>query len=187
MSTDVIHVVILAVLLPLWIGLGLADWQCHRKADIAHTAGPAESVLHLIGAGIIAMAVLPGLFLDINALVLAVMVVAFVGHEITVTLDIKRAASTRLVTTLEQRLHDYMTAMPVMLLALILSTHGGQAAALIGMGSETADFHVRLKDPHLPTAYLIGWIAAAVLFNLLPFIEELMRGLRAKRRPRPTA
>ena len=31
--------------MPLWLGAGVADWWCHRRTDIEHTAGPAESAI----------------------------------------------------------------------------------------------------------------------------------------------
>ncbi len=34
--------------LPLWLAAGLADWFCHRATRIEITAGPKESVFHLV-------------------------------------------------------------------------------------------------------------------------------------------
>jgi hypothetical protein len=39
---------LLGFVLPLWLVAGVADWLCHRKADIEHTAGPSESAMHLL-------------------------------------------------------------------------------------------------------------------------------------------
>jgi hypothetical protein len=38
-----------------------------------------------------------------------------------------------------------------------------------------------LKQQALPLSYTLTAIAAAVLFNVIPFTEELIRGLRANR------
>lgn len=32
--------------LPLWVAAGLADWACHWRTGIEHTAGLAESAFH---------------------------------------------------------------------------------------------------------------------------------------------
>jgi hypothetical protein len=39
-----------------------------------------------------------------------------------------------------------------------------------------------LKQEPLPPSYTLTAVAAAVLFNVIPFTEELIRGLRAQRR-----
>jgi hypothetical protein len=39
---------LLYFVIPVWIAAGLADWLCHRATDIERTAGPAESLLHLL-------------------------------------------------------------------------------------------------------------------------------------------
>lgn len=51
--------------------------------------------------------------------------------------------------------------------------------ALVGMGSE-ADFALRFKTQKLPTAYVTTLLAAIVLFEFLPYVEELWRGMRVK-------
>lgn len=33
--------------LPLWLAAGVADWWCHRRSDLAHTAGVPEALLLL--------------------------------------------------------------------------------------------------------------------------------------------
>src|SRR5438045_9736202 len=53
--------------LPVWIGAGLADWWCHRRTDIEHTAGATESAIHaamMIEGG---LPTLLGLFCEVNA------------------------------------------------------------------------------------------------------------------------
>jgi hypothetical protein len=37
---------LLAGVMPLWLGAGLADWYLHRRTRIEQTAGPRESALH---------------------------------------------------------------------------------------------------------------------------------------------
>jgi hypothetical protein len=63
---------LLAFVVPAWIGAGLADWACHRATNIEHTAGRQESVIHaamMTEAGIPALL---GLVSEVNAGILAV-------------------------------------------------------------------------------------------------------------------
>jgi hypothetical protein len=53
--------------LPVWIGAEVADWWCHRRTDIEHTAGPIESMIHaamMLEGG---LPTLLGLFCEVNA------------------------------------------------------------------------------------------------------------------------
>jgi hypothetical protein len=184
---SLIHGFILLVLLPAWLVVGLVDWNCHRKARVELTAGPKESALHLVLSGEAAIAVLSGVLLEINALVLTVIVVAFVAHEITTNIDVHIAFPARAFTTTEQRAHDFLTAIPFAAVCLVLSTHTGQLLAIFGQGDGAADWTLRWKTPPLPLAYIVAWNSAALLLNVLPYTEELMRSLKAARAGRAAA
>src|SRR4051812_21464890 len=93
--------VILARLLPVWVVFGFADWAYHRKSSIETTSGWRESGLHLMLVAEAAFAVLPALFFQINALVLAMAIFAYVAHEITTTLDVGYAAPKRRISAPE--------------------------------------------------------------------------------------
>jgi hypothetical protein len=51
---------------------------------------------------------------------------------------------------------------------------------MFGFGQEHAEFTVRLKNPPLPWLYVAIILSLIVLFDVLPFIEELMRGLERR-------
>jgi hypothetical protein len=55
-----------------------------------------------------------------------------------------------------------------------------QFIALLGLGSEPARFAIAWKDQPLPLGYIAAMLGAALLFELLPYLEELWRGLRQK-------
>src|SRR4051794_40500348 len=105
------------VVMPLWLLAGVADWLCHRAARIECTTGPSESVIHLLMLAEGGIAVLMGLFLEINALVLTIMVMAFIAHEATSYWDVSYATARRKVSPIEQRVHDYLAVMPFMALS----------------------------------------------------------------------
>ncbi len=158
--TTVANVLLLGFLLPLWLVLGFADWSCHRKADIAHTAGWRESFMHMLLVGQAGIAALAGMFFQVNALILALMIAMFLAHEITTSLDISFAASKRYISPTEQRVHDYLTAIPLAVLIMVCAIHPAQFAALFGFGSETADFFAALERE--PAADLVpGRVATA--------------------------
>jgi hypothetical protein len=175
------QIILMYFVLPLWIATGLADWLCHRVSKIERTSGPQETVFHLLGLGELGIAVLCALFLEINALTFAVMLGAFALHAVTVWLDVRYATSTREILPIEQTVHTYLEGLPLLGLGIIVLLHWNQFLALFGLGPEAADFALRWKAQPLPAAYLLSVIAAVLVFNVVPFVEELIRGLRAKR------
>lgn len=185
MDTDlhaIANILLLGVLLPAWLILGFADWMCHRKSDIAHTSGWRESIWHLMMVGQAGVAVLLGMFFEINALVLGVILVAYGAHEMSTNADVGYAAPRRFISVTEQRVHDFLTAIPLAVLLLVIVTHGGQFAALFGLGSERADFALRWRENPLPTWYLVTWLLVSPV-NALLYLEEFWRGVKAKRAP----
>jgi hypothetical protein len=99
---------LLYFLMPLWMGAGLLDWYHHRRTKIEETAGTHESMIHLLMMGEIGLPIMIGLFIDVNALVLALMIVAFLAHEATAYWDVAYAASRREVTPSEQHVHSFL-------------------------------------------------------------------------------
>ncbi|TMK23704.1 MAG: hypothetical protein E6G62_11125 [Actinobacteria bacterium] len=62
---------LLSFVVPLWIGAGLADWACHRRSDIEHTAGTREAAIHALMMTEAGIPSLLGLLVEVNAGVLA--------------------------------------------------------------------------------------------------------------------
>jgi hypothetical protein len=173
--------ILMYFVLPLWLAAGLSDWLCHRATRIEVTSGPTESVFHLLGLAEMGVPVVLALFFEINALVIAVMIGAFLVHELTVWLDLRYTENKREIMPIEQIIHSFVEMLPLMGLGFIVLLHWGQFLALFGLGNEKADFTVALKQQPLPLSYTVTVIAAAIVFNVIPFTEELIRGLRAQR------
>lgn len=179
---DATRLYLLYVVMPIWLLAGIADYFCHRASDIAHTSGWRESLIHvamLVQAG---TPVLLGLFLEINASVIAVMVVAFVAHELTAHADLAFAWRRREVRPAEQHVHNYLVVIPFMAMSFAMLLHWPQALALVGAGPEAADWALRWKHQPLPAAYIAAVLAAILALEILPYGEELVRGLRADRK-----
>lgn len=179
MSDEFAQLLLMYFLIPLWIAAGFADWICHRRSDIEHTAGVKETLIHLLMFVEVGMPLLAALLLDINALVIVVMISAFFIHEATALWDVSYAVSKRLVSPLEQHVHSFLEMLPLLAICIVCLVHQNQLLALVGMGNEAARFDVALKTDLLPTAYVVAFLAFAFVFNIVPYLNELWQPSRS--------
>jgi hypothetical protein len=166
--------------MPVWIGAGLADWWCHRRTDIQHTAGTPESIVHgamMLEGGLPAML---GLFCEVNAGALALTYATLAVHELTAILDVAYADGRRRVTPTEQHVHGFLERVPLMATVLLTTLHWDQARAVFGAG-ERPDWQIKPKRRPLGHEYRRGVLAAVAALVVLPYGEELVRCLRARR------
>src|SRR4051794_33655577 len=170
--------ILMYFVLPVWLAAGFADYLCHRAASIETTSGPKESLLHLLQFVEMAAPTLAAIFLEINALIILVMVVCLILHEATAIWDVSYAYRTRTVTPTEQHVHSFLEMLPLAGLLVIITLHWQQFLSLFGFGTETMDFGLRLKQPPLPWLYVTIILPLVLLFDVLPFFEELVRGMR---------
>jgi hypothetical protein len=171
-------------ILPLWLAAGFADYLCHRASHIEKTSGYKETLLHLLMFAEIAVPLLAALFFEINALVILSMIAGFIAHEVTALWDVSYAVDKRKVTPIEQHVHSFLEMLPLMSMIIVIILHWPQFLALFGAGPETARFTLALKPEPLPWSYVGAFLAAVLAFELLPYAEELVRGLRASRKRR---
>jgi hypothetical protein len=169
------------VVLPLWFAAGLADWWCHRRTDLEHTTGLKETVLHLAMFGELAVPLLACLIFDINALVFAIMIIAFIAHELTALWDVSLAVSQRWVSPIEQHIHSFLELMPFAAGLLVAIQNWPQLLALFGLGDEPPRFVLAFKDEPLPLTHIVAVLSAATIFGLLPYLEELWRAKQGRR------
>jgi hypothetical protein len=71
--------------------------------------------------------------------------------------------------------------LPLMGLLLVVTLHWQQFLSLFGLGAESAGWSIRLKQPPLPWAYVTTILTLVLLFEVLPYLEELWRGVRRAR------
>jgi len=83
------------------------------------------------------------------------------------------------VTPIEQHVHSFLEMAPLMALSFIAVLHWSEFRALFGLGREPPDMSIRVKDRPLPTRYVASALGANALFEVLPYLEELYRTLRA--------
>jgi len=168
---------ILCFFIPLWMIAGFADWLFHRHSRISETSGVKESLLHLLMIGEIGVPMLAGLFLEINALVIGLMIAGFLAHEATVLWDLRYAASKRRILPGEQIIHSFQELIPLTVLALVIFLHWEQFEALVTM-SDHAHFVLAWKRDPLAPGHLMLLLAGAAVLVVLPFVEELWRCYR---------
>jgi hypothetical protein len=171
--------IVMYFVLPLWLAAGFVDWLCHRASHIEKTAGAKESLLHLLMFAEVGAPLLAAIFLEIDAGIFALMILAFFVHEATALWDVSYAAKMRNVTPFEQHVHGFLELLPLTAIICIATLHWGQFLALFGFGPESAHFGIALKREQLPTAYVVGLLCSVVVFAVLPYVEELIRCLRA--------
>jgi hypothetical protein len=70
--------------------------------------------------------------------------------------------------------------LPLLAIVCVVLLHWSQFLALLGLGTEAAHFDFERKSQPLPADYVNGLLAAIVVFELLPYLEELLRGWRAQ-------
>jgi hypothetical protein len=169
---------LLYFLLPLWMGAGLLDWFYHRRTKIEKTAGTHESMIHALMMSEAGFPLMVGLFLDVNALVLALMIVAFFLHEATAYWDVAYAEGLRNVTPNEQHVHSFLEVIPFMAVSFMICLHWDQFRALVGVGDEPARFELRPKHHPLSRRYTSGLLATVAATVALPYAEEFLRCYR---------
>jgi len=179
MTNEPAALILMYFILPLWLLAGMADWLCHRASHIATTTGAKESLIHILMFAEVGLPLLAALFLKIDALIFAAMIVGFLLHEATTLWDLRYASTARTITPIEQQVHSFLEMIPLTAIICVAVLHWGQFLSLFGAGTEHARFILEWKPEPLPTLYIGSLLGCILLFELLPYFEELLRGLRA--------
>ena len=185
-NTDPEHALeryLLFYLVPLWNAAGLFDWYFHKKTDIEHTAGIEESLIHLLMFNEVGAPLLMGLFLEINAGLLAAMAAALVVHEATAFWDVSYATDHRHVKPNEQHTHSFLEVLPFMALSMASVLHWSQVQVIFGIGDAKPDWKLRPKKQRLPFPYLFALGGLLLGGIALPYGNELLRCWRARKDP----
>ena len=169
---------LLYFLLPLWMVMGLLDWRHHRRTHIETTTGTHESMIHSLMMSEAGLPMMMGLFLDVNALVLALMIAAFFVHEATAFWDVAYAEERRVVTPNEQHIHSFLETIPFMAVSFLICLYWEQFRALMGNGNEPARFEFRPKREPLSRRYITALLVAVAITIVLPYAEEFIRCYR---------
>jgi hypothetical protein len=184
MATDqVLRDLLMYFVLPVWLAAGFADYLCHRASHIESTSGWKESLLHLLQFSQMALPILAALFFEITSGIILLMIACLVLHQATAMWDVHYANGKREVKPIEQHVHSVLEMMPLTGLLLVIALHWQQFIALFGFAP--ARFDLTLKPEPLPLAYIATILGLTLLFEVLPYLEELLRSLRHSRASRP--
>jgi hypothetical protein len=174
--------VLLYFILPLWLAAGFADYLCHRASSIELTTGYKESLIHLLMFSEVAVPLLAAIFFEINALVIALMIAGFIAHQLTALWDVTFAADKRYVSPIEQQIHSFLEILPLAGMLIVIIMNWAQFLSLWGLGAETPRFRITLKLHPLPWTYVATFLSAVLILEVLPYLEELVRGWRSRAR-----
>lgn len=174
---NTILTLLMYLVIPLWIGAGIADWIAHKKTNIEQTSGTYESVLHVVLILEIGLPFLMALFAEVNAAFFLISGLALLMHQITIYVDLKYAYSLREISPFEQMVHGVQEILPLTAVLMLAGLSWEQFSALFGGGAEHADLTIRFKSTPLPLWYT-STVSVLGIGIMLLFIEELARCIR---------
>ena len=154
----------------LWLLAGCLDFARHRRTDLPHTSGLAESGLHgvqlaLLGGGVIAwLALAPSLAL-VATLALLVVAHAFAGYA-----DTRAAYGRRPIDPSEQHLHSILDMAPWFALCFVVVTDAAQAR----------DAGWTFAWRHAPAELWLALLLPPLPLCVLPWLVEFRAVLRAR-------
>jgi len=173
-------IILMYFIIPIWFLAGIVDWYCHKRSNISGTSGAKESLIHLLMFAEVGIPLFMVLIFEVNSLIIAISILLFFVHEATAMWDISYAVTKRRVGPIEQHVHSFLEMIPLLALVLVVGRHWPHFTALFGIGDIPADFALQLKEDPLPTWYLVTVLLIALALEFVPYMEELMRGLKDK-------
>ena len=154
-----------------WLSAGLCDFLCHRRTDLPHTSGVAESVTHLLQLVLLGAAIVVGLAFETGRATTLMLTALVAAHALVGYIDTRIAfGRRRVILPVEQHIHSVLDMAPIIALAWLVIR--SWPAAVQG------DWHIAWRTPAVP---MVAWIAVllpAVVLCVLPAIVEF-RAARA--------
>lgn len=178
--TQLLHIFLMYVVLPVWLAAGVADWWTHRSSRIQETSGSFESILHIVLIVQMGIPIISAMFLEINAMFFILTGVALILHQITVYIDLNYASSRRYISPLEQMIHGIQEGVPYAAVMLLAILHWQQFMAIFGINDTLPIYTLTLRD-HLPSIAYSAALLVAGTGVLSLFGEELIRCYSIKR------
>lgn len=99
----------------------------------------------------------------------------------TTYLDVRYTQGLRFISPLEQTLHGLLDMIPAVILAAAAFTHTDAALALVGFDADVTRFGLVFQTPPLSPTVLTVVLISGALLGVLPVLEEIGRGMRARR------
>ena len=172
---------ILFGLLPLWGIAGFVDWCCHRATRIEQTSGVRESLIHAAMGVQLGIPILLGLIFEINIPILVIAVAAWLLHEFLAHWDVHYSAPLRHISIWETHAHNYMATIPLYTLMLLVVLNWDVVASLFSLDWQGLFQFDRAAVRDRYPNYLPYYLAFMSLLCVFPYVEELLRCMRAAR------
>ena len=162
-----------------WLLAGFADFACHRRTDLPHTSGLAESLLHLAQLSVLGAGICLGLAFEIDTPVLVTLCLLVAVHAGVGYLDTRVAWPRRDIRPFEQHVHSVLDMAPIIGLAAVIALH------LDAFTSPALQW--RWRDSPLPLSVWASVLLPARALCWWPALIELRAAWRAARRDAGTA
>lgn len=164
---------LLWVLYPAWLLAGGADYLCHRRTDIAGTAGTRESLLHIAEFFTVGTALGIALLFEATAVSIAAIVLLVAAHSALVFVDVSYTQPRRYISPFEQQIHGYMEVIPLAAAGLFALLHWPAVASPSG----TAAFELKEPFASSPAPLVLG---SFVVLGGIPLLTEFFSTVRRK-------
>jgi hypothetical protein len=161
------------VLYPLWLAAGAVDYVCHRRTNIAETAGVVESSLHV--AQFITMVILfvCAVIFEPTLAVITILAAVAILHLVLSYVDVVYTERKRYISPLEQHAHAFMDVLPIVAVCLL---------AILGLSAQQSEPGAAFRAQSASAVQLALLIGSFLVFAGGPVIEEFVR--TASRAPR---
>lgn len=144
----------------IWLAAGCLDFWCHRRTDLPHTSGLAESSLHLVQLGLIGAAGMIGVLFEASRTIALVLLIAVAVHAVVGYLDTRSAFGRRTLLPAEQHIHSVLDIAPWIALACFVG--------FASPGLDALSWRVSLRTAGTDPALWIALLVPALLLCGVP-------------------
>lgn len=156
----------------IWLAAGFLDFRCHRRTDLPHTSGLAESMLHLVQLALIGSAGLIGLLFEASKTIALILLVIVVVHAVVGYFDTRTAFGRRTLFPGEQHIHSVLDMATWIALACFI----GFASPRI----DSLSWRVSLRPDGVEPALWAALLIPALLLCGLPAVLEFRASWQAR-------
>lgn len=156
----------------LWLLAGAADFLCHRRTDLPHTSGLAESRMHLLQLVVIGSGLALWLLLLPSLSLLAIELLIVGAHAVFGYLDTRQAFGRRAILPIEQHVHSVLDLAPVIAFGILLSAEWPAAWQ--------RGWSLAIRHPPFAPEVWMSVLAPALLLCVLPALSELRAAWSAR-------
>jgi len=157
-----------------WLLAGASDFLCHRRTDLPHTSGLAESWMHLLQLAVCGSGLVLWLALAPSLSLLSMELALVAAHAVFGYLDTRQAFGRRVISPIEQHLHSILDMAPIIAFGILL---GSQWSTAWQHG-----WALTIRQPPFPPAIWILVLAPALLLCVLPAMLEFRAACSARGR-----